>query len=72
MEGSVDLGYRAMHRPGVELAMSQSQVRRPNHYTSEPPNSMDKSVDEAKQLTSGAVAASSSGDGGCGAVEYMY
>jgi len=26
-----------MHRPGVELAISQSQVRRPNHYTTEPP-----------------------------------
>jgi len=26
-----------MHRPGVELAISRSQVRRPNHYTTEPP-----------------------------------
>jgi len=25
-----------MHRPGVELAISRSQVRRPNHYTTEP------------------------------------
>jgi len=25
-----------MHRPGVELATSRSQVRRPNHYTTEP------------------------------------
>jgi len=29
MEGCVDLGYPAMHRPGVELATSRSQVRRP-------------------------------------------
>jgi len=36
MEGWVDLGYPAMHRPGVELATSRSQVRRPNHYTTEP------------------------------------
>ena len=28
--------YPAMHRPGVELAISRSQVRRPNHYTTEP------------------------------------
>ena len=26
-----------MHRPGVALAISRSQVRRPNHYTTEPP-----------------------------------
>jgi len=26
-----------MHRPGVELAISRSQVQRPNHYTTEPP-----------------------------------
>jgi len=38
MEGWVDLGDPAMHRPGVELATSRSQVRRPNHYTTEPPN----------------------------------
>ena len=25
-----------MHGPGVELAISRSQVRRPNHYTTEP------------------------------------
>jgi len=25
-----------MHRPEVELAISRSQVRRPNHYTTEP------------------------------------
>jgi len=35
----VDLGYSAMHQPGVELAISQSQIRRPNHYTTEPPTS---------------------------------
>ena len=28
MEGCVNLGYSAMHRPGVELATSRSQVRR--------------------------------------------
>ena len=37
MERVVDLGYPAMHRPGVELTIFQSQVRRPNHYTAEPP-----------------------------------
>ena len=36
MDGWVDLGYPAMHRPGVELAISRSHVRRPNHYTTEP------------------------------------
>jgi len=36
MEGRVDLGYPAMHRPGVELAIFRSLVRRPNHYTTEP------------------------------------
>jgi len=35
MEGWVDLGYLAMHRPGVELAIAK--VRSPNHYTTEPP-----------------------------------
>ena len=29
MEGRVDLGYPAMHRPGVELAICRSLVRRP-------------------------------------------
>ena len=37
MEGWVDLGYPAMHRPGTELAISRSPVRRPNHYTTEQP-----------------------------------
>jgi len=36
MEGWVDLGYPAVHRPGVKPAISRSQVRRPNHYTTEP------------------------------------
>jgi len=27
-----------MHRPGVEPATSRSQLRRPNHYTIEPPD----------------------------------
>ena len=30
MEGWVDLSYLAMHRPGIELAISRSQVRHPN------------------------------------------
>jgi len=38
MEGWVDLGYPAMHRPGVKLTISRSQVQRPNHYTTEPPS----------------------------------
>jgi len=29
--------YPAMHQPGVELAISRSQVQRPNHYTTKPP-----------------------------------
>jgi len=37
MEGWVDLGYPALHRPGVKLAISRSQVQRPNHYTAEQP-----------------------------------
>jgi len=36
MEDWVDLGYPAMYPPGTELALSRSQVRRPNHYTTEP------------------------------------
>ena len=36
MESWVDLGYQAVHRPVVELAISRSQVWRPNHYTIEP------------------------------------
>ena len=38
MEGWIDLNCPAMHRLGVELAISRSQVRRPNRYTTEPPN----------------------------------
>jgi len=26
-----------MHRPGVDIAISQSQVQYPNHYTTEQP-----------------------------------
>jgi len=37
MEGWDDIGYPAMHRPGVELAIFRSRVRRFNHYTAEPP-----------------------------------
>jgi len=37
MEGWVDLGYLAMHRPGVEPAIYRSQVQRPNHYSTEQP-----------------------------------
>ena len=33
MEGWVNLGYSAMHWPGVELTIFRSLVRRPNHYT---------------------------------------
>jgi len=33
MEGKVDLGYPAMHRPGGKLATFRSRVPRPNHYT---------------------------------------
>ena len=33
---SFDPGYPAVHRPGVEPAISRSQVRRPNQYTTEP------------------------------------
>jgi len=36
MEGWVDLGYPAVHRPGVEPAIFRSLVRRPNYYTTEP------------------------------------
>jgi len=35
MEGWVDLGYPAVDQPGVKLVTSPSQVRRPNHYTTE-------------------------------------
>ena len=35
MEGWVDIGYPAMHRPGVEPAIFPSLVRRPNYYTTE-------------------------------------
>jgi len=45
MEGWVDLGFAVMHRPGVELAISRSQVRRPNHYTTEPPDRIDWQLD---------------------------
>jgi len=37
MEGWVDLGYPAMHRLGVEPAISRSQVQSPNHYATEQP-----------------------------------
>ena len=36
MEGWVDLGYPALQRPGVELAIFRSPVRHPSHYTTEP------------------------------------
>jgi len=35
MVGWVDLGYPTMHRPGVELAIFRSLIRRPDHYTAE-------------------------------------
>jgi len=37
MEGWVDLGYPAMHRPGVEPAIFQSLVRRPTTTLSSQP-----------------------------------
>ena len=37
MEGWVDLGYPAMHRPGTELAISRSPVRRPTTTVTEQP-----------------------------------
>jgi len=42
MEGWVDLGYPAMHRPGlgVELAISRSLVRRPTTTLTEQPESV--------------------------------
>jgi len=33
MEGWVVLASPAMHRPGIELAISRLRVQRPNHYT---------------------------------------
>ena len=38
MEGWVDLAYPAKERPGVELAISWSQVGRRNHYTPSRPS----------------------------------
>jgi len=35
-----------MHRPGVEHAISRSRVRRPNHYTTEPPIDNDDDDDD--------------------------
>ena len=35
-----------MHRPGTELAIFRSQVRRPNHYTTEPPRGAAKRLQE--------------------------
>jgi len=32
-KAELTLGYPTMHRPGVEPAISRSQVQRPNHYT---------------------------------------
>ena len=37
MEGWVDLGYPAMHRPGTELAISWSLVRRSTTTLTEQP-----------------------------------
>jgi len=38
MKGWTDLGYPAVHWPGVKLAISRSQVWHLNHYTSEQPS----------------------------------
>jgi len=52
MEGWVDLGYPAMHRPGVvEPAISWSQVERPNHYTCTPPNNPGVGLWEVHPIT---------------------
>jgi len=40
MEGWIDLGYLAVHRPGIELAISQSQVRHLNYYITEQARAM--------------------------------
>jgi len=45
MEGAeLTKAIPAVHRPGVEPATSRSQVRRPNHYTTEPPGSNGREV----------------------------
>jgi len=45
MESWVDLGYPEMHRPGFELAISRSRVRRPyDHNTAEQLCSSKKSI----------------------------
>ena len=48
MEGWVDLGYQAVRRPGVELAIYGSWFRRYKHYTIEPVATM--LVDRSKRL----------------------
>jgi len=40
MEGWVDLGYPAMHRPGTELAISRSRLRRPTTTLTEQPGGL--------------------------------
>jgi len=48
LEGWVDLGYLAMHRPTVEFAISLSQVVCPNQYTTEPPINVLNHVPQSK------------------------
>ena len=38
-----------MHRPRVELAISRSRVRHPNHYTTEPRTSVCMSVSDVNK-----------------------
>jgi len=43
MDGRLSwLGCKAMERLGVELATSRSQVRRPNHYNTKPPECVEE------------------------------
>jgi len=56
MEGWVDLDYPAMHWPGVKLTISQTQVRRPDHYTTEP---LHNYITAAKQQTEQSITDSS-------------
>ena len=48
--GGMEGCYPAMHRPGVELAISRSQVRRPNHYTTEPTWQLSDIICSARTL----------------------
>jgi len=47
MEGWVDLGDPATERLRVELATSRSQVRRSNHYATEPPSRLRRHITDS-------------------------